>query len=214
MLYCLSVLLFPPKCVLCRKLLKKDETDLCGSCRIHTPTLPAGKEKLFFLARWTAVWYYRDTVRSSLLRYKFGGKRSYARSYGRLLAMKLRTEDIDASVDLLTWIPISRRRRLRRGYDQVELIARAVAAELSLPLAPTLRKTRHTPPQSGIREAERRRANVLGAYCVPDESAVRGKRILLMDDILTTGATASECAKVLLFAGAKEVSFAAVAATK
>lgn len=210
MLYRIKQLLFPPKCVLCRTLLDDRQTDLCHDCREHAPEFTKGKIKFSFLARWTAVWYYKDNVRRSLLRYKFNGVRSYAGAYGRLLAMQLIKQRFD-DFDILTWIPVGPLRRRSRGYDQVELIAAIVARELDVPLTRTLKKIRNTPPQSGIPNAARRRANVLNAYKAVDTQAWTGKRILLLDDIITTGATASECAKTLLIAGAKEVSCAAVA---
>jgi len=206
----LLLLLFPPKCVLCKKLLAKEQTDLCPACRENAPEFPERKIKLSFLAQWTGVWYYKDDVRLSLLRYKFYGHRNYARSYGKLLAMKLQRMGWD-DTDVLTWIPISARRKFFRGFDQTELIARVVAKELELPLTAAVKKIRHTKPQSGMGDAAHRRANILGAYRIPDPSLVKGKRILLLDDIITTGATASECARVLLTAGAKEVKLATVA---
>ena len=209
LLHLFSRLLFPPKCVLCRKLLGENETDLCRECRIHTPEFSNTHKKLPYLAGWTALWYYEGDVRHSILRFKFSGARNYAESYGRLLAMKLSQDDI--SYDLLTWAPISAVRKWRRGYDQVELIAKAVGKELGIELIPTLKKRRNNPPQSGMQDAAQRRANVLGVYQVLDPSRVSGKRILLLDDIMTTGATAGECARMLLTAGAKEVFCATVA---
>jgi predicted amidophosphoribosyltransferase len=116
--------------------------------------------------------------------------------------------------DLITWVPISRIRRLRRGYDQVELLAYAVCAELGVEPVSTLRKIRHNRAQSGIVGQAHRRANVLGVYTAVEPEKFIDKRILLLDDIITTGATISECARVLLTAGAKEVHCAAVAAVK
>lgn len=203
-------LLYPPKCVLCGALLGKEETDLCRGCRIEAPVFAKARKSLPFVASWTAVWYYEDTVRQSLLHYKFGNARSYAGTYGRLLAMRLQQEEFD----LVTWVPISRRRKWRRGYDQVFLIAQAVGKELGLPPVQTLRKIRHNPPQSGISGQAERRANVLGAYTAIKPERFAGKRVLLLDDIITTGATSSECARVLLTAGAKEVICAAVAAAR
>lgn len=210
MIHRLMVLLFPPKCVFCRKLLNKDETDLCAPCRENAPVFSKGKFKLSFVARWTAVWYYKDTVRQSILRYKFGGRRSYAPFYGRHLAMKLQTAKMD-DFDVLTYVPISRLRKLNRRFDQMELAAQYVSEELGVPLTPVLKKVRHNKPQSSLKTAAQRRANALNAYKVLDPEAVRGKRVLLLDDILTTGATASECARTLLTAGAQEVNFAAIA---
>lgn len=209
----LGQLLFPPKCLLCRRLLKENELDLCHDCRIHTDTCENFRKKLPFIDSWAAVWYYEDTVRHSLLRYKFRGARGYAQGYGRLLAMKLQTSHPDG-FDLLTWVPISPLRKLQRGYDQVELIANAVGQELGLKPVVLLRKIRHNRPQSRIVGDAKRRANVLGAYQVENESLLQGKRILLLDDIITTGATAGECARILLTAGAKEVHCGAMAVAR
>ena len=206
-------LLFPRKCVLCGRLLRSRETDLCHPCRVDSPECPVRKQKRSFLDSWVAIWYYKGYIRSSILRYKFRGARSYAAAYGRFVAMKL-LQTQPEGFDVLTWIPVSPLRKLRRGYDQVELIARAVGRELDMTPVSTLKKIRHNRPQSGITGAEKRKANVLGAYRAVSPEKVAGKRVLLLDDILTTGATMSEAARVLKTAGAKEVHGAAVAARK
>ena len=203
-------LVFPPKCTLCRTLLKKIETDLCHDCRKHTPDFSREKRKYPFIAQWTALWYYKDNVRKSIHRFKFGNARSYAGVYARFLALRLQNTFFEP-FDILTWVPVSGLRRLKRGYDQTELIDKALSRELGMPATRVLKKIRHTPPQSGLRDAAQRRANVLGAYESLPDQMLGNKRILLLDDVLTTGATASECARVLLTAGAKEVYFAAVA---
>ena len=211
--YWLMYLLFPPKCILCGKLLQKDEQDLCRGCRCDSPEYPSGKDHIQFLDSFLAVWYYEGNVRRSLLRYKFYNSRSFAQGYGRILAMKL-LEAYPDGFDCLTWVPISSLRKLTRGYDQVELLAKAVGKELGIQPVPLLKKVRHNRPQSGISGVAERRANVLGAYQEINREAIAGKRILLLDDILTTGSTAGECARVLLTSGAKEVHCAAVAAAR
>ncbi|MBR4291563.1 MAG: ComF family protein [Oscillospiraceae bacterium] len=205
-------LLFPPKCVLCGKILEKDETDLCHSCRIDSPECPGVHKNFSFLDSWVAVWYYKGYIRESLLRYKFHRARHYAPIYGRILAMRIQRE-YPEGFDLLTWVPISRLRKFRRGYDQVELLAEAVAQELGMRAVSTLKKIRHNRPQSAITGQAQRRANVLGVYEVVSGQVIAGKRILLLDDIITTGTTAGECARVLLTAGAKEVHCGCVAAS-
>ena len=204
-------LLFPEKCVLCKKILEAGQIDLCPGCRIEAPQWRKPKDKIPFIKELLALWHYEGNVRSSLLRYKFYGKRSYHTAYGRLLAMKL-LEEWDGEFDLITWVPISRRRKFRRGYDQVELLAQAVSKELGMESISCLKKIRHNPPQSTVMGEAQRRANVLNVYQVRDPERFAGKRILLLDDIVTTGATVSECARVLLTAGAKEVYCAAIAA--
>ena len=96
----------------------------------------------------------------------------------------------------------------------MELLAEAVGRELGMEPVPMLKKVRHNRPQSGLNDASKRRANVLGAYRAVHPEEIDGKRILLLDDLLTTGATAGEAARVLLTAGAKEVHCAAVAAAQ
>ena len=204
-------LIYPPKCVLCGKLLPSEVTDLCHDCRKDAPEFTRAKRNIPFIAQWRAIWYYKDTVRKSIHRFKFGNRRSYAETYARLMAVDLQ-DNLLEKADIITWVPVSFLRKFRRGYDQSALVANALAKESGLNCAPLLKKIRHTPPQSGIRTAEARRANVQGAYKPVRKTPFAGKRILLIDDVVTTGATASECAKTLLLAGAKEVYFAAVVA--
>lgn len=211
--YAFLDLLFPAKCILCGKLLESSEQDLCRRCRVDSPEYPNRKENLQFLDSFTAVWYYEGSVRTSLLRYKFYNARSLADGYGRLLAMKLQ-QQYPEGFDCLTWVPVSSLRKLRRGYDQVELLAKAVGRELNMEPVPLLKKVRHNQPQSHLSEISMRRANVLGVYREQNRDQIPGKRILLLDDILTTGATAGECARVLLTCGAKEVHCGAVAAAR
>ena len=204
-------LIFPHKCVLCQKVLEKDETDLCQHCRTHAPEFLKAKRSIPFVARWTALWYYKDDVRLSIRRFKFRRFRSYASIYGRLLGMHLLETPFE-DFDIISWVPVGPLRKWKRGFDQSQLLTNALAAELGKEPVHVLRKIRNTPPQSLIPDAAKRRANVLGAYQVTDKERIRGKRILLLDDVITTGATCSECAKTLLTAGAKEVFCAAVAA--
>ena len=206
-------LLFPPKCTLCAKVLEKQETDLCRDCRLNSPECAGIHKNFSFLDSWAAVWYYEGNIRGSLLRYKFRRARHYAPVYGRMLAMRLQQEYPDG-FDILTWVPVSRLRRFTRGYDQVELLAEAVGQELGMQPVSTLKKVRNNRPQSGIGGQAKRRANVLGVYRAVCPQEVRGQRVLLLDDIITTGATAGECARVLLTAGAKEVHCGVIAAAR
>ena len=202
--------LFPPKCILCRDILAKEETDLCRRCRTDQPEYHYGKKKVPHVGDLTAVWRYEGQVRKSLHRYKFGSARYYAAAYGRLMAMRILRDLPEA--DIVTWVPVSRQRLRRRGFDQVELLAKAVSPELGISAEGLLEKIRNNQANSGLKTSAERRANVLGAYRAVHPELLRGKRVLLLDDIVTTGATASECARVLLTAGAEEVIFAAVAA--
>ena len=202
-------LIFPPKCTLCRNLLKKEETDLCRNCRKDGPEFTKSKRNIPFVAHWTGIWYYKGAVRNSVHRFKFGNARRYAGVYARLLAIKLQREELE-NFDIISWVPIAWPRKFFRGYDQSKLLAIAFSKEWGQKPVAVLRKIRSTPPQSGIPNAAMRRANVSGAYRALSPEQFRGKRILLLDDVVTTGATSSECARTLLTAGAKEVILATI----
>ena len=206
----LADILFPRKCLICEQMMDNEPFYICSKCRTEVEEHPKAKRKISFVAGWTALWYYTNGVRDSLLRYKFQGHFNHGTIYGRLLAMKLLNKP--EKYDLVSWVPVSPLRRWQRGFDQAELIATALAQELQLPLIPVLRKSRHTKRQSSLPDAAHRRANILGAYKPRNLKRFQGKTILLIDDIITTGATISECAKTLLVAGAKEVYCAAAAA--
>ena len=123
-------LFFPPKCVFCRRILPENETELCRACRDRylsddVPDVRRGEPS--FSVCDSAV-YYEDAVAASFKRFKFGGMQSYAACYGRLLAMTVLRRGRE--FDVLTYVPISDRRRRRRGYDQARLIAEAAAREL------------------------------------------------------------------------------------
>lgn len=205
-------LLFPSKCVLCAELLVRHRHYLCAKCEADLAELRKIHRKIPFSKGCLALWEYDGAVRQSLLRYKFGFRRHYCRFYGQALAQRLQREEL--AFDVITWVPVSRQRRRKRGYDQVQLICHKAARLLSAKKVRCLRKIKDNPPQSGISGEAQKRANVLGAYEPVNLPAFHGKRVLLLDDIITTGATIGECAKVLMTAGAKEVYCAAIAAAK
>lgn len=205
-------LLFPPRCVFCGKILSAGEKDLCANCQRTLPWLTEGmaEQPGEFFSLCASPLQYRDAVRDSLHRYKFKGQRGYAQAYGRLVAQCVR-DHLAGQYDLITWVPLSERRRKERGYDQAMLLAMAVALELDDVAVETLRKPRNTNAQSRITDAEARRANVLGAYETVDPELVRDKRCLIIDDIITTGSTISECARTLRTEGASGVVCATLA---
>ena len=201
-------LLYPPKCVLCHKLLPNSRRDICDTCgRFVLAQKPQLRQGHHF-ARCIAPLPYEDPVRGSIHRFKFAGRKFYAKTYGLWLAAAIAQDCAD--FDLVTWVPVSRKRRRKRGYDQARLLSEEVCKNLGRTPVQCLRKIRHNPPQSSSKNREQRGKNVAGAYEVTEN--VRGLRILLIDDIITTGATLEECSRVLRRAGAKEVLCAALAA--
>ena len=205
-------LLFPPRCVFCGKLLADGERDFCARCQRELPWLegPAAEQKGEFFSLCAAPLRYQGAVRDSIRRYKFKGRQGYHKAYGKLVAQCVH-DHLAGRYDLITWVPLSDKRRKERGYDQAFLLASAAALELGDVAVETLRKSRHTDAQSGLEGEAERRANVLGAYAAVDPELLAGKRVLLIDDVVTTGATFSECARVLRTMGAKDVVCAALA---
>ncbi len=205
-------LLFPPRCAFCRKLIQSGESGICNDCQIKLPWIVGqeAEQKFEFVSLCVSPLWYRDNVRESVHRYKFDGCSGYAKTYGKLVAQCVSDHLLDR-FDVISWVPLSAKRLRKRGYDQAKLLAVEVARNLDCVAVETLRKVRNTDAQSSINDDSARRANILGAYEVPDPEFVAGKRILLIDDVVTTGATLSECARVLRTFGAKEVVCASLA---
>jgi ComF family protein len=131
-----------------------------------------------------------------VLKLKFSGWRTVADALAAAMA-----ETALPPVDVVTWVPLARRREAERGYDQARALARPLAHRIGVPAAPLLQRIRATSPQAK-RTASERRAALEGAFRTTREAP---DRVLLVDDVLTTGATAAACAGVLLAAGAREI---------
>ena len=197
-------LLFPPRCVICRALVGIGE-QICPDCaRELSPTGSQCEQHGDFFDACFSPFFYEEPLRASFLRYKFQGLTGYCKPYGKWMADCLVRED-ETRFDFITWAPLSLRRRLKRGYDQAELLAREVGKHLELPVQSTLKKA-HRKPLSRLEGGKAvRSAQVLGAYSMRKDADVVGKHILLVDDVITTGSTLSECARMLKTAGAERV---------
>jgi len=203
-------LFFPPKCVFCGKVLGAAHT-WCARCGTELPfTRDGGKRDGDVYDFCIAPLYYEGAVRKSILRYKFRGASSYAGVYGKILAGSI-SDNLSAEYDVISWVPLSNKRRHSRGYDQSMLLALATALELGEVAVETLTKPHDVTAQSELTGKEERRANISGAYEAVDPELIAGKRVLLIDDIVTTGSTLDECARVLLASGAQRVICAALA---
>lgn len=213
MLNRLAALLFPPKCIFCGRLIKSDGSGVCASCQdeIELDVKSGKRGGLFYETAVTAL-EYDGKVRKALHRFKFSGKQSYAAPLARILAFAVRQKLND--IDVITFVPTNAANLRRRGYDHARLMAKVLSSELGLPFIAALEKTRKTKPMFGLGRAERR-ANVLGAFklgCRNEDIA--GKNVLIVDDVITTGATVSECAGILKSGGAGRVYCVAVASVK
>lgn len=198
-------LLFPPKCPFCQRLLHDPRAPLCPNCQASLPWLTgrAGERRVDFTQGCWSPLAYQAQVREAVQRYKFAPAPAYGRPFGLLMAQCARDQGVEA--ELVTWAPLSKKRRRKRGFDQGELLARTVGECLALPVLPLLEKSRHTVPQSSLPDGAARRANALGAYSLLPGGRIEGRRVLLVDDVVTSGTTLSECARLLCQGGAKQV---------
>ena len=174
-----------------------DENGQCAMCRLGLSGFDA------------AYTYgsYEGALRKLIHLLKYDGMRPLARPFGDFLARALPREQ---RWDLIVPIPLHWRRRWHRGFNQAELLAREIAKRWNVPVRSIARRTRATSPQAGLTHAKRR-ANVSGAFAVKSGTRLDGMRVLLVDDVLTTGASAAACARALKRAGARHVALLTLA---
>ena len=197
-------LLYPSKCPFCGRILERGEDGMCAVCQQALPWTEGAGKAVEGCDECLSPLYYRDGVRDGMHRYKFGGGMGHARLFGQLMAQCLADRWV-GTVDLITYVPLRPERKKRRGYDQAELLARRVGELSGVPVMSTLEKARATDVQSQLQEEAARRANVAGAYCALPGVELAGRRVVLVDDVVTTGSTLSECAVCLRSAGAAVV---------
>ena len=197
-------LIFPPKCPFCGKLLENYEDGMCLRCQRILPWTEGQNETVEFCEISLSPLWFRDSVRHAMHRIKFLRGSMHCRVMGTLMAQCLH-DRLSEPADVVVWVPMTAKKLHRRGYDQVELMARRVAELAEIPAVDGLEKLRETAPQSSMGRDSARRANVLGAYQVKQGVDLEGKRVVLVDDVVTSGATLGECASCLLMAGAESV---------
>jgi len=225
---------YPGMCLSCEAPLEGPwELPLCGTCMVKAdfagdmmcPRCGAGVArdpeemrmcpkchdlKLNF-KRAMSLAFYEGPMGEVVRALKFRGRRALAKPLGQMLATILRRQDFTQHLDVIVPVPIHWRRRFKRGFNQSELIARHIARVLDLPVdRDSLRRIRHTKPQTHLSRGERL-SNLKGAFRIRRPDAIKGRNVLLVDDVMTTGGTMTECAREIRKAGAGQI-FVAVAA--
>ena len=193
---------FPRRCPFCGAVAGKEL--LCKKCLRSLPFTGEHAVREGTFGRCAAPLYYEDRVREAILQFKFKAKLGGLSCFGMLMA-ECAAEHYSGAFDAITWVPVSKKRLKKRGFDQTRYLTGSMCEDWHVAPIETLRKVTDNPPQSTLETEEQRRANVLGVYEAVNAEQFRGKRLLLVDDILTTGATLSECVRVLKEAGAGEV---------
>lgn len=173
----------------------------CGECRLT--------RRPYGVCRSAGV--YDGPLKQCIHSFKYEGRRELAEVLGRFMAECADRELAEAEYDALVPVPLHRDRLRERGFNQALLLARELAKRRGSPVAPdVLARDRGTLSQSTLSRRERLK-NVRGAFAVGERGAVRGMRFLVIDDVYTTGATADECARILMKAGARAVDILTLA---
>ncbi len=220
--------LFPRRCRYCGEVidLRRELCDTCrpDDCRVTGDVCPrCGCEKAAcncrpgkpFYEQVAAPFYYEGAAEKALHRLKFGKRPEAADVLAEEMARCLQERYEGYTFDVCTYVPLTKKGLKQRGFNQSELLAKTVAEQAGIPLKALLQKDYETPMQHRLRSLERS-GNLLGAFSVPEgeTAALQNARVLLVDDIKTSGATLNECAKTLLIAGAAEVFCLTAAVTR
>ncbi len=217
---------FPRRCVYCGAVIRPERL-LCENCvqnlpRIVPPLcLLCGHEKADCTCKQKkhpykgicAPFYYEGAIEKAIDRFKFQNKDFLAQPYARNMAAAVRREYADIQFDAVTFVPFTKKQMRTRAFNPSEVLARRLADELQLPCETLLEKLFETETQHLLKSSERT-GNVFGVFETVKDANVSGKTVLLVDDIKTTGATLSECAKMLHLSGAKAVYCCTFAVTK
>jgi competence protein ComFC len=216
--------IYPPFCVICGNYLSREEKDICSSCfenltvlpEKYCPVcknfLPPGIEKCHNHSNFSNLdWVYSlglfdDYYRKIIHAFKYKNKLYLGKKIGKKIGEEVLQKVDLKDYDVIIPVPLHRKRKNKRGFNQSEILAQEIAGKTSLPFSLNgLKRTKNTKDQTTL-SREQRRENVQDAFALTKPEQFREKNILLVDDVITTGATLSECAKVLWKNGAKKVS--------
>ena len=220
--------LYPPACPVCGEIILPRGNDVCAGCEeklhaVHEPLCmkcgvmlqywekeycPECKKTIHKFERNFAVWEYEKYMKASISRFKFQGKTEYTSFYVRHMATRYKNILQAFHIDVIIPVPIHEHRRRERGFNQAELLAKELGRQLCLPVCTDyLLRIKKTKPQKELNGQERKK-NLQGAFACNKKrhkEAIAWKRILLVDDIYTTGSTLDACAVVLSLAGVQKI---------
>ena len=203
-------LIYPNVCGLCNEICKNSICEKCEGIlkRLTSFNIVRYNNKEFSTHIFFCI--YDGIIREKILEYKFKNKAYLYKFFSEIITKNEKEYNFFEKYDIITSVPIHRKRKLQRGYNQTELIAKKITRGYKeITYLNTLKKIKHTSPQSALSRTQREK-NIKNVYKILNVS-VKGKKILLFDDIYTTGATVNECSRVLRCAGAKEVAVVTIA---
>ena len=211
------------KCLVCSKEIVSDGVDICDEClescevvdSVHGcikcgATLVANdvvcgacKDIVPVFDKNYSVFVFKDSIKLLLLSLKYNGKKYIASTFSEILYDKYL--ELNLNCDVVIPVPLHCNRLLERGYNQSELLCSSFISNGISVCTNVLERVKDTPHQTELSKSDRY-SNILGAFKVTNKSVVKGKSVLLVDDVYTTGSTVNECSKVLLKAGARSVT--------
>lgn len=199
-------LIYPQVCGICGEISKED---ICNHCKVKIKPYKRVKKRIYLTKYYDTYMYlfdYQDIIREKILQYKFQEKNYIYHSFAKIITNDEKICRFLKSYDIIIPVPISKKRKQKRGYNQSEIIAKKLAKQVPKLeyQKDVLYKIKDTSPQSSL-DKENRQKNIQGAYYIKNEKKVQNKKILLFDDIYTTGATVNECSRTLKQVGAKEI---------
>lgn len=210
-------LIFTNHCKYCNALIEKG-VNVCDDCRDYLPKIDGEKCKFCGAEKErcgckkhrmaydgiASPFYYENGIRQGIQKLKFNGKEHIAHDLAVDMANSVKTDFSNVNFDFVCFVPFTTMQKIRRKYNQSELLAEHLSKNLKIPLKNVLIKLFETDSQHN-KNIRNRSGNVFGVYDIKENADVKGKTILLVDDIKTTGATLNECASILKIRGAKEV---------
>ncbi len=204
--------LFPQVCGICEKI---NENSLCKKCelKINKQINICFEQQIEdkYFNELICVFKYEGLIRKLLLDYKFKGKSYLYKTIAKVILKQENIFKILESYDTIMPIPISKKRRKERGYNQSELIAKEIAKNINIKYQNNcLIKTKNIIEQSKLNR-EQRILNIQGAYVLKNEETIKNKKILLFDDIYTTGSTVNECSRILRKVDLKKIGILTIA---
>lgn len=211
-LYKLAALIFPDRCPYCGCLIEPERI-ACESCfeilrKKHIPLISGASG-----CRCVSSFVYGGKVRRMIIQIKFRDRPQYIPQTAKIVADDINAAFEDIRFDCITYVPMHPEDKKERGYNQAQLLAKALSKELSLPCLGTLDKIKRTKKQHTLTYSQRRK-NLSGAFKLSPDNDIYGKSILIVDDIITSGATLSACCKALRRAKPKMICCATIASAK
>ena len=207
-------LIFPPCCLICGKLTNKN---LCKECEKELYKkaifkIENNENKELYFEKHIYIFLYKDKIRNLILDYKFNDKSYLYKIFSEIIIKNKKICGILKKYDIIIPVPIHKKRKKQRGYNQSELIAKEIASNLEglECKCSVVEKIKHTLPQSSLSK-EQRKQNVQNVYKVINKEKIKNKKIILFDDIYTTGSTVNAIAKILKENGASQILILTIA---